>query len=170
MAWWMHRQETDSYKAQLRLCLRYPIQHICPVSWGCKIHQLRLCRGIGWMSCYDSKPNSEAPLMLDLCEMRSTLSLPLFPGPLWLGDSLIIIHCLHKLQRFLAHICPCKTFTLSSCFPLLVPRFFKLDHNIDLVVVFFVLSHIYIYIYIYIGVFVAPDRVLSMCQKDPFDI
>ena len=62
----------------------------CPVGWGCKIHQLRLCRGVRplFHECpeYDTKQSDgEVPVMLELWGMQSTPSLPLLPGPLWLG-------------------------------------------------------------------------------------
>ena len=31
------------------------------------------------------KSDGEAPVMIELCEMRNTLSLPFLPGPLWSG-------------------------------------------------------------------------------------
>ena len=61
-----------------------------PVGWGCRIHQLHLCRGVrpppNECPWYDSKQSDghEAPVMLELWEMLST-SLSLLPGPLWPG-------------------------------------------------------------------------------------
>ena len=52
--------------------------------WGCKIHRLHLCRGVtlhqrmSWN--YSKQFDSEAPVMLELREMRST---PLVPGSSW---------------------------------------------------------------------------------------
>ena len=62
----------------------------CPVGWGCRIHRLHLCRGVGpppqWVSCNDTKQSdSKVSVMLGLSVMRSTPSLPLLPGPLWPG-------------------------------------------------------------------------------------
>ena len=61
-----------------------------PISRGCRIHWLHLCRGVipPTNECpgYNTKqPDSEAPVMLELWEMQSTFSLPLLPDPLWLG-------------------------------------------------------------------------------------
>ena len=60
----------------------------CPVSWGCRIHWLHLCRGVRppLTKCpgYDTKQSDgEVPAMLELWGMRSTPSLPSLPGPLW---------------------------------------------------------------------------------------
>ena len=60
-----------------------------PVSWGCRTHQLHLCRGVRipqWVSWYDTKQSDgEAPVMLKLWGMQSTPSLLFLPGPLWPG-------------------------------------------------------------------------------------
>ena len=61
-----------------------------PVGWGCKIHQLHLCRGVRppHYECprYDTKQSDgEFPVMLGLWGMQSTSSFPLLPGPLWPG-------------------------------------------------------------------------------------
>ena len=64
---------------------------IFPVSWGCKIHQLLLCRRARTPppnEClgYDTKQSDgEVSVMLELLEMQSTPLLPLLPGPLWPG-------------------------------------------------------------------------------------
>ena len=62
----------------------------CPVSLGCRIHWLLLCRGIWSPSplkdClrYDTKhSDGEAPVLLELWGMRSTPSLESLPAPLW---------------------------------------------------------------------------------------
>ena len=60
----------------------------CRVGWGCRIHQLLLCRGVrpSLSKCptYDTKQSDgEAPVMLDLWRLQSTPSLPLLPSPLW---------------------------------------------------------------------------------------
>ena len=59
----------------------------CPVSWGCRIHRLLLCRGVRppqWMSWNDPKQSDgEVPAMLELWGMWSTPSLPSLPGWLW---------------------------------------------------------------------------------------
>ena len=61
----------------------------CPVSWGCRIHRLLLCRGVrppNECPGYDTKQSDgEVPAMLELWGMRSTPSLPSFSGPLWPG-------------------------------------------------------------------------------------
>ena len=62
----------------------------CPVGWGCRIHQLLLCRGVrpSPNECpgYDTKQSDgEVPAMLELWEMQSTPLLPLLPGPLCPG-------------------------------------------------------------------------------------
>ena len=66
-----------------------PIQGL--FSWGCRIHQLLLWRGLR-PSCpnkcpgYDTKQSDgEVPVMLELWGMWSTPSLPSLPGPLWPG-------------------------------------------------------------------------------------
>ena len=63
--------------------------HSCPVSWGCRIHWLHLCRGV---KPHNENPryvtkqsDGEVPIMLGLWGIRSTPSLPLLPGPLWPG-------------------------------------------------------------------------------------
>ena len=63
---------------------------VSPVSWGCKIHQLHLCRGskttpsLQWVSWYAIKQSDgEALVILELWGMLSTPSLLLLPGPLW---------------------------------------------------------------------------------------
>ena len=58
--------------------------------WGCKIHQILLCRGVRLLSIecprYDTKQSDlEASVMLELCGMRRTPSLLSFLGPLWPG-------------------------------------------------------------------------------------
>ena len=62
----------------------------CPVSWGCRIHWLHLCRGVRppHNECpgYDTKQSDgEVPAGLELWGMRGTPSLPSLPGPLWPG-------------------------------------------------------------------------------------
>ena len=61
---------------------------VCPVGWSCRAHWLRLCRHPTNNECpgYVTKQfDGEVPVMLDLCEIRSTPSLPSLRGPLWLG-------------------------------------------------------------------------------------
>ena len=61
---------------------------LCPVSWGCGIHQLHLYRGVRPSLCprYDTKQSDgEVPVMLELWGMQSTPSLPSLPDPLWPG-------------------------------------------------------------------------------------
>ena len=64
--------------------------YTCPVSCGCRINQLLLCRGVRHPSddCpgYDTKQSDvEVPVMLELWGIWSTPSLPLLPGLLWPG-------------------------------------------------------------------------------------
>ena len=60
--------------------------HKSPISWGCKIHQLGLCKGVrpphhpSECPGYDIKL-SEASV-LEYWEIKSTPSLPLVPGSL----------------------------------------------------------------------------------------
>ena len=58
----------------------------CPVGRGCRIHQLRLCRGVRLPNkCpgYDTKQSdSEVQVMLELWGMRCTPLLLSLPGPL----------------------------------------------------------------------------------------
>ena len=64
---------------------------IFPVSWGCRIHRLLLCRGVRPTSHneyprYDTKQSDgEVPAMLELWGMRSTPLLLSLPGSLWSG-------------------------------------------------------------------------------------
>ena len=67
-----------------------PLISCCPVSWGCRIHWLHLCRGVRptpkRVSWYDTKQSDgEVPAVLEIWGMRRTPSLPLLPGPLWPG-------------------------------------------------------------------------------------
>ena len=62
----------------------------CPVSWGCRIHWLHLCRGVrpppNECPGYDTKnSDDEVPAVLELWGMRNAPSLPSLPGPLWPG-------------------------------------------------------------------------------------
>ena len=60
----------------------------CPVGWSCRIHRLLPSRGVRPPSpkgVLDMTLNDEAPVMLELRVMRSTLSLPSLPGPLMPG-------------------------------------------------------------------------------------
>ena len=79
----------------------------CPVGWGCRIHQLLLCRGVTphpneCPGCDPKQSNSEVSVMLELCEMLSIPSLPLLPGPLWpevvAPDRIIELNCAHMLN------------------------------------------------------------------------
>ena len=57
-----------------------PQKFICPVGWGCRIHRPHLCKGV-W---HDTKrSDGKVPVMLELCGMRRTPSIPSLPGPLW---------------------------------------------------------------------------------------
>ena len=62
---------------------------LCPVSWGCRIHWLHLCRGVrppppNECPGYETKQSDgEVPAVLELWGMQSTPSLPSLPGPLW---------------------------------------------------------------------------------------
>ena len=60
----------------------------CSVGWGCRIHQLLLCRGVrpppNKCPEYDTKQSDgEVQVMLELWGIQSTPSLALLPGPLW---------------------------------------------------------------------------------------
>ena len=60
------------------------------VGWGWRIHRLHLCRGVtptpNECRVYNTKrSDGEAPVMREHWGMRSTPSLPLLLGPLWLG-------------------------------------------------------------------------------------
>ena len=62
----------------------------CPVHWGCRIHQLHLCRRVRLppSECpgYDTKSShGEVLVMLELWGMWSTPSLPSLQGPLLPG-------------------------------------------------------------------------------------
>ena len=61
----------------------------CPVSWGCRIHQLLLCRGVrphNERPRYDTKQSDgEVPGMLELLVIQSTPSLTSLPDPLLPG-------------------------------------------------------------------------------------
>ena len=63
--------------------------NLCPVGWGCRMHQPHLCRMVRPApsnEClgYDAKQSDgEVPIMLELWEMQSIPLLPSLPGPLW---------------------------------------------------------------------------------------
>ena len=68
----------------------FTLKIACPVSWGCRIHRLLLCRGVrpppNECPGYDTKQSDgEVPAVLELWGMRSTPSLPSLPGSLWPG-------------------------------------------------------------------------------------
>ena len=57
-----------------------------PVGWGCKINRLLFYRGVrtplNEYPGYDNKQyDGDASVVLELWGMRTTLSLPSFPGP-----------------------------------------------------------------------------------------
>ena len=87
------------YLKIIRIRLKYLIISyciFCPVSWGCRIHWLHLCRGVRpppqRVSWYDTKQShGEVPAVLELWGMRSTPSLPSLPGPLWRGLVALIL-------------------------------------------------------------------------------
>ena len=54
----------------------------CPVGWGCRIHQLLLCRGVKLDITNTKQSDGEPPVMLELWGMLGTPSSPLLPGPL----------------------------------------------------------------------------------------
>ena len=62
---------------------------LCLVGLGCRILRLNLCRGVTPpMSVLDMTPkqsDGEVRVMLKLCGMRSTPSLPSLRGPFWNG-------------------------------------------------------------------------------------
>ena len=78
--------------ALIRCVLFHPVfdlksKQIDPVNWGCRIHRLRLCRGVrpppNECPGYDMKQSDpEVPVLLELWGMRSTPLLPSLPGPL----------------------------------------------------------------------------------------
>ena len=77
--WWF-QPETKTLTRKLEIIF-------CPVSRGCSIHRLLLCRGVRPPSndCpgYDTKQSDgEVPAILELWGMRSTPLLPLLPDPL----------------------------------------------------------------------------------------
>ena len=63
---------------------------ICPVGWGCRKHQLLLCREVrpppnecpGYGT---QQSDGEVPALLELWGMWRTPLLPLLPGLLWPG-------------------------------------------------------------------------------------
>ena len=62
----------------------------CPVSCGCTIYQLYLCRRVrpppNECPGYDTKQSDgEVPVMLEIWGMQSIPSLPSLPGSLWPG-------------------------------------------------------------------------------------
>ena len=64
------------------------IRKIAQSAGAVEIHRLHLCRGArpNERLGYDTEQSDgEVPMMLGLWEKRSTPSLPLLPGPLWLG-------------------------------------------------------------------------------------
>ena len=88
--------ELTNYDVAVQHISHYPIglmtlisNGFCPVSWGCRIHQLLFCRKVRHLNkCpgYDTKQtDSEVPVMLGLWGMRSNHSLPSLQGPLWPG-------------------------------------------------------------------------------------
>ena len=84
-------------------------QQLLPVGWGCRIHQLQLCRAVrpsppNKCPGYDTKKSVDVvPVMLKLWGMQSTPSLPSLPGSLWqflvAMTCLWVSHC--KLSKFL---------------------------------------------------------------------
>ena len=61
------------------------------LGWGCRIHQLHLCRRVNPPSndCPDNdskQSDGEAPVMLEHWEIQSTSSLPSLPVPLSPGE------------------------------------------------------------------------------------
>ena len=60
---------------------------VSPVSWGCRIRQLHLCRGANppphECSKYDIKQSDDEAPILEIWGMQNTSSLPLLPSPLW---------------------------------------------------------------------------------------
>ena len=56
-----------------------------PVSWVCRVHRLQ-DHPTNECPVYDTKQSdSEVPVMLELCWIQSTPSLPSISGPLWPG-------------------------------------------------------------------------------------
>ena len=71
--------------------MKFYTQIDCPVSWGCRIHKTApLQRGKtpspNEFPGYDTKQSEgDLPVILGLWGIRSIPSLPLLPGPIWLG-------------------------------------------------------------------------------------
>ena len=83
------------------------------VGWGCKLHQLHLCRKVRPNKCpgYDTKPSDvEAPL-LELWEIWNTSSLPLIQGPLWPEVVVPVrVQFIGQIQLFHHSLCFLKIF------------------------------------------------------------
>ena len=82
---WSRHKITKLYRF-FRNSLDY--NSFCPVSWGCRIHWLRLCRGVRPppTNILDTTQNNQlmgVPVMLKLWQIRSTPLLPSLPSPLW---------------------------------------------------------------------------------------
>ena len=83
----IHHVDYTSIIIIIIIIIIYSFLRVFAQSAGAVEYILHLCRGVRPSSneCpgYDTKQsNSEVPVMLGLWEMRSTLSLPLLPGPL----------------------------------------------------------------------------------------
>ena len=84
---------TDILKSLLRIKkfsveFKTKYQFVCPVSRGCRIHRLLLCRGVPPNECpgHDTKQSDgEIPVMQEFWRIQSTHSLLSLPGPLWPG-------------------------------------------------------------------------------------
>ena len=67
----------------------FPLNMLCPVGWGCRIHGLASLQRDKTLpnECpgSDIKSSDGKAPALELCRMWSTLSLPLLPGPIWSG-------------------------------------------------------------------------------------
>ena len=52
--WWWRACGESTYQPRSRRNAEWGHEYSCPVSWGCRIHRLHLCRGVGspqWVSC-----------------------------------------------------------------------------------------------------------------------
>ena len=86
--WWERVREIRAGSMTWWWCINFWIAKYS--YWDCRIHWLHLCRRVRALPYefpeYDTKQSDgEAPVMLELWGMWSTLSLPLLPGLLWPG-------------------------------------------------------------------------------------
>ena len=107
----------------------------CPVSWGCRIHWLFLCRGVKHPSdkfpVYDTKQSdAEVPVMLKLWGMQSSPLLPSLPGQLLLEvvvpervlstgkielNNVLMLNWIVWNRTVLTSVCKRKTMLILNC-------------------------------------------------------